>query len=110
MKLADVTPSHKKGRKDLKENNRAVSILSNLSKVLERIMFAQRCFLKMPMRISERLQYSILPFNNVIKMAKNDDKRKVFGALLTHLSKAFDCLDHELLKAKLNALRFNLPA
>ena len=35
-------------------------------------------------------------------------ERKVFGALLTVLSKAFYCLDYELLTAKLNADNFNL--
>ena len=38
------------------------------------------------------------------------DKGKVFDALLTDLSKAFDCLDHELLTAELKAYDFNLPA
>ena len=33
---------------------------------------------------------------------------KDFGALLTDISKAFDCLEYELLTAKLNADDFNL--
>ena len=48
---------------------------------------------------------------NLLEKWKNYiDKGKVFGALLTDLSKAFDCLDHELLIAKLNPYGFNLPA
>ena len=38
------------------------------------------------------------------------DNKRNFGALLTDLSKAFDCLHHDLLLAKLNAYGFNLPA
>ena len=36
------------------------------------------------------------------------DSSQMFGALLTDLSKAYDCLDHELLMAKLKAYGFNL--
>ena len=41
---------------------------------------------------------------------KNVVKEKHFGALLTNLTKAFDCLNHELLIAKLSAYGFTLPA
>ena len=44
------------------------------------------------------------------KWKRSADNGKTFGALLTDLSKAFDCLDHELLIAELNAHGFSLTA
>ena len=41
LKEADVTPIHKKGKKDKKENYGPVSMLPVLSKVFERIIFIQ---------------------------------------------------------------------
>ena len=38
------------------------------------------------------------------------DKGEVFGALMTGLSKTFDCLNHEFLITKLNACGFTLLA
>ena len=38
------------------------------------------------------------------------DKKKVFDALLTDLSKAFNCLSHDVLPAKLNPYGFSMVA
>ena len=42
------------------------------------------------------------------KWKRSVDNSKMFSALLTDLSKAFDCFDHELLIAKLSAYGFSL--
>ena len=46
----------------------------------------------------------------IVKWKKAVDNNNVFGAFLTDLSKAFDCICHDLLVAKLNANGLSLPA
>ena len=114
LKMVDVTPLHKKGKKDLKENYKPVSILPVFSKIFERRMFAQMSsflitFCQNSNVVSGKAITTCL-LALLEKCKRVVDSGHVFGALLADHSKIFDCLDHELLIAKLNAYDFSLPA
>ena len=116
LKHADITPLYKKGKKDIKGNYRLVSILANLWKIFEKNMFEQmsqffeNTFSKYQceFRTGFSTQKGLLAM--LEKQKRSVDNSKIFGTLLTDLSKAFDFLDHELLIAKLNAYSFSLTA
>ena len=44
------------------------------------------------------------------KLRKSRDEKGVFAAVLTDLSKAFDCIPHQLLTAKLSADGFDIKS
>ena len=107
LKNAIITPAHKKGTKTSKDNYRPVSILSNISKIYEKLMFKQISEYFEPIlskfqcgfRKGYSAQHCLLAMLEKWKSAV--DNKKTFGALLTDLSKAFHCL---------NAYGFSLPA
>ena len=117
LKRADITLVQKKDSKSEKNNYRPVSILSNISKLYERIMLKQ---------MSEYFESSFCSkyqcgfgkgfsaqhclVSMLEKWKSAGDNKKAFGALLTDLSKAFDCLSRDLLIAKLNPYGFNMSA
>ena len=113
LKLADVTPVYKKKSKNSKDNYRPVSILSNISKIYEICIYDQiQLFFdsllskyQCGVHRSYNAQHCLITL--IEKWKKTVDNGGAFGALLTDLSKAFDCLPHELLIAKLDAYGFD---
>ena len=111
MKLANVTPVHKKGNRSEKDNYRPVSVLHNLSNVSERFIYNQ--IAQFFDKILSKHQCSFRKGHSA--QASLSSSWKVEEecrprALLTDLSKAFDCLSHNLLIAKLNAYGFDNKA
>ena len=113
LKFADVTPAYKKKSKNSKDNYRPVSILSNISKVYERCIYDQmEAYFETilsPNQCGFRKGFSAQHclISLIEKWKKSIDNGGAFGALMTDLSKAFDCLSHELLIAKLEAYGFD---
>ena len=115
-KKANITSVFKKGDRNSKDNYMPVSILPNISKIFERCIFRQLYsfmfeFLskyQCGFRKGYSTQHCLLAMLEKWKSAV--DKGKSFGALLTDLSKAFDCLPDELLLAKLHVHRFSIAA
>ena len=112
LKTADVTPLPKDKEKDNKKKYRPVSLTPTISKIFEKDMYEQiynfvDSFLS-PYLFGYRKGHSTEQCLMImIEMWKKAlDEHKVAGAVLTDLSKAFDCLPHNLLIAKLHAYGF----
>ena len=112
LKLAEIIPAHKKKSTTEKSNYRPISLLPVVSKLFEilivkQIEFHTNSFLSKYLcgfRKGYSCQYSLL--NMLRKWEKSLSNSDIVGAVLMDLSKAFDCLPHDLLIAKLHAYGF----
>ena len=115
-KISSITPAYIKGERTLKTNYRPISILPAVSKLLEKFMFKQisNYFEKLfqeylsGFRRGYGCQHVLMRLIENWKLAL--DNKKIIAALSMDLSKAFDCLQHDLIIAKLRAYGFDMQA
>ena len=100
-----------------KQGDRNFIMLSNISKIFARCIFHQlfnfmdHQFLSKYQCVFRKGYSTQYCLSTLLKKWKSAiDKGKSFGALLTDLSKTFDCLSHELLLAELHACGFSIAA
>ena len=108
VRVADVTSVFE--IKDFKDNYGHISILPNIFKIYERHPYNQnRTYLsKYQCGFHKGFNAQHCLESIVERRKENMDNGRKFGALMTDLSKSFDCLHHGLLIAKLEAYSFDI--
>jgi exonuclease III len=109
LKVAKVVPIFKSGSKMLTSNYRPISLLSNLNKILEKLMFTRVfSFLEKENAIYDKqfgfrpkhsTNHAIISITEKIREALDNDKFAC--GVFVDLQKAFDTVNHEILLQKL---------
>ena len=110
LKIAKTIPVFKKGSRLLVCNYRPISLLSNLNKILEKLIFSRlykffdnyKCIysLQFGFRAKHSTNHALIDITENIRCAL--DNKNVACGIFVDLQKAFDTVNHNILLNKLN--------
>ena len=110
LKVAKTIPVFKKGSRLLVSNYRPICLLSNINKILEKLVFSRiynflddfKCIypLQFGFRAKHSTNHALIDITENIRHAL--DKQQVDCGIFVDLQKAFDTVNHDILLRKLN--------
>ena len=114
-KLARVTPILKSGKQSEMNNYRPISVLSGVSRLLEKVVHDQLFEFLTANNLLSKNQFAYRKLHSTITSLmnvtdtwyKNIDEKKINISLFLDLSKAFDTINHEILLTKLGKYGIN---
>ena len=105
LKAVDVSSLYKSSESTCKVDYRPISVATAMSKGFERLIAKQDCYVPTEKDVASAQHALILLIETIRKTL---DGKSVAGMILMDLSKAFDCMPHDLLIAKSKAYCFGL--
>ena len=110
LKIAEVVPIYKAGKKSCISNYRPISLISNIAKIFEKIVYNRLYKFLQKHKILSDLQFGFVKNKGTTdalsyisqRIYENLDKSKPMIATFLDLSKAFDTVNHDILLRKLN--------
>lgn len=112
VKIAKVIPVYKGGNNLDPNNYRQISILSCVSKIIEKCVYYRMIKYLDYIQVFHQYQYAFrqrsnsLNVNDVVMEIQDLDNNKLAAVLFTALKNVFDALNHEMLLDKLKVIGF----
>ena len=113
--MAKVIPLFKKGKREILDNYRPISLLPSLSKIFERVFFnqihayftAHNLYYSGQYGFREKHSTQLAALELVDRITRDLDIGNTPISIFIDLSKAFDTLDHNILLSKLHYYGIN---